>query len=81
VEKDQLAMAMKGASDDMKDLIFKNMSERAGKMMQEDMEAMGPVRLKEVEEAQAGIVNTAKSLSDAGEIVVAGGGDDDELVF
>jgi len=45
------------------------------------MEAMGPVRLKEVEEAQAGIVNTAKSLSDAGEIVVAGGGDDDELVF
>ena len=81
VEKDQLAMAMKGASDDMKDLIFKNMSERAGKMMQEDMEAMGPVRLKEVEEAQAGIINTAKSLSDAGEIVVAGGGDDDELVF
>ena len=81
VEKDQLAMAMKGASDDMKDLIFKNMSERAGKMMQEDMEAMGPVRLKEVEEAQAGIVNTAKSLSDAGEIVVAGGGGDDELVF
>ncbi len=81
VEKDQLAMAMKGASDDIKDLIFKNMSERAGKMMQEDMEAMGPVRLKEVEEAQAGIVNTAKSLSDAGEIVVAGGGDDDELVF
>jgi len=81
VEKDQLAMAMKGASDDVQDLFFKNMSERAGKMMREDMDAMGPVRLKEVDEAQAGIVNTAKSLADAGEIVIAGGGEEDELVF
>ena len=81
VEKDQLAMAMKGASEDVQDLFFKNMSERAGKMMKEDMDAMGPVRIKDVEESQAAIVNAAKSLADAGEIVISGGGEEDELVF
>ncbi len=81
VEKDQLALALKGGSDDVRDLFFKNMSERAGKMMKEDMEAMGAVRLKDVDEAQAGIVSIAKALSDAGEIVIATGGDEDELVY
>ena len=81
VEKDQLAMALKGGSDDIKDLFFKNMSERASKMMQEDMEAMGPVRLKEVDEAQGNVVQTAKGLADAGEIIISGGGEEDELVF
>ncbi len=81
VEKDQLAMALKGGSDDIKDLFFKNMSERAAKMMQEDMEAMGPVRLKEVDEAQGNVVQTAKTLADAGEIVISSGGEEDELVF
>ena len=81
VEKDPLAMALKGGSDDIKDLFFKNMSERAAKMMQEDMEAMGPVRLKEVDEAQGNVVQTAKTLADAGEIVISGGGEEDELVF
>jgi flagellar motor switch protein FliG len=81
VEKDQLAMALKGGSDDIKDLFFKNMSERAAKMMQEDMEAMGPVRLSEVDEAQSNVVQTAKTLADAGEIVISGGGEDDEMVF
>ena len=81
VEKEQLAVALKGASDDVKDLFFKNMSERAGKMMKEDMEAMGAVRLKDVDEAQAGIVSSAKALSDAGEIVITGGSEEDELVF
>ena len=81
VEKDQLAMALKGASDDVKELFFKNMSERAAKMMREDMEAMGPVRLKEVDEAQANVVQTAKSLADSGEIVISGSGEEDELVF
>ncbi|HJO69010.1 MAG TPA: flagellar motor switch protein FliG, partial [Rhodospirillales bacterium] len=79
VDKDQLAMALKGASDEVKELFFTNMSERAGKMMREDMEAMGAVRLKDVDEAQAAIVSAAKALADAGEIVIAGG-DDDELV-
>jgi flagellar motor switch protein FliG len=81
VEKDQLAMALKGASDDVKELFFKNMSERAAKMMREDMEAMGPVRLKEVDEAQANVVATAKTLADSGEIVISGSGEEDELVF
>jgi flagellar motor switch protein FliG len=81
VEKGQLTMALKGGSDEIKDLFFKNMSERAGKMMKEDMEAMGPVRLKEVDDAQAAVVATAKALADAGEIIISTGGEEDELVF
>ena len=81
VEKDQLAMALKGASDEVRDMFFRNMSERAGKMMKEDMEAMGAVRLRDVDEAQAAIVTAAKALADAGEIAIASGSDEDELVF
>ncbi|OHC74784.1 MAG: flagellar motor switch protein FliG [Rhodospirillales bacterium RIFCSPLOWO2_12_FULL_58_28] len=81
VDKGQLALALKGGSEDVKSLFFKNMSERAGKMMKEDMEAMGAVRLKDVDEAQAGIVQAAKALADAGEIVIASGGEEDELVY
>ena len=81
VEKDQLAMALKGASDDVKELFFSNMSERAGKMMREDMEAMGAVRLKDVDEAQSGVVITAKDLADAGEIVISTGEEEGELIF
>ena len=81
VEKEQLSIALKGASDDVKDLFFKNMSERAGKMMKEDMDAMGAVRLKDVDEAQAAVVTSAKALADAGEIIIAGSGEEDELVF
>ena len=81
VEKDSLGLALKGASEDVKELFFANMSERAGKMMKEDMEAMGAVRLKDVDEAQSGIVTIAKALSDSGEIVIAGGDDESELVY
>ncbi|HEC91005.1 MAG TPA: flagellar motor switch protein FliG, partial [Alphaproteobacteria bacterium] len=81
IEKDQLALALKGASDEVKDMFFNNMSERAGKMMKEDMDAMGAVRLKEVDEAQATVVSSAKSLADSGEIVITGGGEEDELVY
>ncbi|MBT5515980.1 MAG: flagellar motor switch protein FliG, partial [Rhodospirillaceae bacterium] len=81
VEKDSLGLALKGASDEVQELFFANMSERAGKMMKEDMEAMGAVRLKEVDEAQAAIVAIAKALSDSGEIVIAGGDEDSELVY
>jgi flagellar motor switch protein FliG len=81
VEKDQLAIALKGSSEEVKELFFANMSERAGKMMKEDMDAMGAVRLKDVDEAQSGIVQTAKALSDAGEIVIAGSDEDSELVY
>ena len=81
VEKDQLAMALKGASDEVKDLFFSNMSERAGKMMREDMEAMGAVRLKDVDEAQSVIVTAAKALADSGEIVITTSDEEGELVY
>ncbi|MBS0361985.1 MAG: flagellar motor switch protein FliG [Proteobacteria bacterium] len=82
VEKDQLALALKGASDALRDMFFSNMSERAAKIMREDMESMGPVRLREVEQAQMAMVQAAKDLANKGEIVLVGaGGDDDELVY
>ena len=82
VEKDQLALALKGASDVLRTLFFTNMSERAAKIMREDMETMGPVRLREVEQAQMAMVQAAKDLANKGEIVLIGaGGDDDELVY
>src|SRR3954467_5073968 len=82
VEKDQLALALKGASDSLREMFFANMSERAAKIMREDMESMGPVRLREVEQAQMAMVQVAKDLANKGEIVLVGaGGDDDELVY
>ena len=81
VEGDVLGLALKGSSEEIRELFFTNMSERAGKMMQEDMEAMGGVRLKDVDEAKANIVTTAKTLADAGEIVIAGGDDDSEMIY
>ncbi|MCB1556906.1 MAG: flagellar motor switch protein FliG [Alphaproteobacteria bacterium] len=81
VDKDKLPAALKGATDSLKDLFFSNMSERAAKIMKEDMAAMGPVRLKEVEEAQQYIVNVTKDLEARGEIVISSGGDDDELIY
>ncbi len=81
VEKDQMGLALKGASDALRDLFFSNMSERAAKIMREDMEALGPVRLKDVDAAQVGMVKVAKELAGKGEIVLAGSGGDDELVY
>ncbi len=80
-DKEKLPLALKGASDAMKDLFFSNMSERAGKIMKEDMAAMGPVRLKEVEEAQQSLVTTAKDLADRGEITIVTSKDEDELIY
>ena len=81
VEKDQLALALKGASDALREMFFSNMSERASKIMREDMESMGPVRLREVEQAQMAMVQVAKDLANKGEIVLVGAGSDDELVY
>jgi flagellar motor switch protein FliG len=81
VEKDKLGLALKGATDGLRDTFFSNMSERAGKILKEDMEAMGPVRLKDVDEAQMRMVNVAKDLANKGEIMIAGGSADDELVY
>jgi flagellar motor switch protein FliG len=81
VEKDKLGLALKGATDTLRDVFFSNMSERAGKILREDMEAMGPVRLKDVDEAQMRMVNVAKDLANKGEIMIASGNSEDELVY
>ena len=81
VDKDKLPVALKGATETIKDLFFSNMSERAAKIMKEDMAAMGPVRLKDVEEAQQYVVNVAKDLEARGEITIATGDAEDELIY
>jgi flagellar motor switch protein FliG len=81
VEKDKLGLALKGATDSLRDIFFSNMSERAGKILREDMEAMGPVRLKDVDEAQMRMVNVAKDLANKGEIMIANKAGEDELVY
>ncbi|HEV7229456.1 flagellar motor switch protein FliG [Brevundimonas sp.] len=81
VEKDQLGLALKGASESLRELFFSNMSERAAKIMREDMESMGPVRLKDVDQAQMTMVQVAKDLAAKGEIMLVGQGGDDELIY
>ncbi len=81
VEKDKLSLALKGASDTLREMFFSNMSERAARIMREDMESMGPVRLKDVDQAQMGMVQVAKDLAAKGEIMLAGSGADDELIY
>ena len=81
VEKDQLGLALKGASDALREMFFSNMSERAAKIMREDMDGMGPVRLKDVDQAQMKMVQVAKDLAAKGEIMLAGAGGDDELIY
>ena len=81
IDKDKLAIALKGSSDTIKELFFNNMSTRAGKIIKEDMDAMGPVRVRDVEEAQQYIVGAAKDLASSGEIVVSEGKDSDELIY
>ncbi|HUC66811.1 MAG TPA: flagellar motor switch protein FliG [Stellaceae bacterium] len=80
-EKEKIPVALKGASEGLRDLFFSHMSERAGKLLREEIAAMGPVRLKDVEEAQAYLVSTAKDLAARGEIVISDGSGDDELVY
>ena len=81
VEKDKLGIALKGATDSLRDVFFSNMSERAGKILREDMEALGPVRLKDVDEAQMRMVNVAKDLANKGEIMISSKQEDDELIY
>lgn len=80
-DKEKLPTALKGATETLRDLFFSNMSERAAKIMREDMAAMGPVRLKDVEEAQTHVVGVAKDLEARGEITIASGNEEDELIY
>lgn len=80
VDNNQLALALKGASEDVANVIFNNMSKRMQEMIKEDMQFMGPVRLRDVEEAQQAIVNIIRKLEDAGEIIISRGGGDEIIV-
>jgi flagellar motor switch protein FliG len=80
IDTTSLGLALKGASEKVRELFFKNMSERAGKILREDMESMGPVRLRDVDEAQVAIVTKAKDLAAAGEIFIADG-KTDEVIY
>jgi flagellar motor switch protein FliG len=79
-EKDKLPLALKGASEPLRQLFFDNLSERAGRMLQDDIAALGPVKLRDVDEAQASLVALAKQLASTGEIEISEGGAADEMV-
>ena len=81
VDKDKLAIALKSANEDVRGFFLGNMSSRAGKMLLDDMAAMGPVRLRDVDEAQALLVNLAKDLAAKGEITLTKNRADEELVY
>lgn len=76
IDMKDLAIALKGASEDVRNRILKNISQRAGEMLLEDMEMMGPVRLREVEQAQQKIVQVIRRLDETGEIIISRGGED-----
>ncbi len=80
VEKEKLPVALKGASESIRDMFLRNLSERAGKMLRDEIDALGPVKLRDVDEAQAAVVAVAKELAAQGQIEIGEGGDD-ELVY
>jgi flagellar motor switch protein FliG len=80
VSNDTLTLALKAATDELKDKIFRNISSRAGDMIKEDLEVMGPVRLSDVERAQSEIIKIVRRLEEEGQLVIAGRGGDDVLV-
>lgn len=80
VDTRDLAVALKGASEELKEKIFNNMSKRAAQLLKDELEFMGPVRIKDVEEAQQKIINVVRRLEEAGEIVIARGGGEELIV-
>ena len=80
VDLKDLGLALKGASEELRVKFFRNMSKRAADMLKEDMDYMGPVKVRMVEEAQQKIVNVIRALEEAGEIVIARGGEEELLV-
>ncbi|MEO5807590.1 flagellar motor switch protein FliG [Devosia sp.] len=80
MDKKDLAMALKGANEQLKNFFFANMSVRSAKLMRDDMEALGPVRLKDVDEAQGKMVSTAKDMAARGEIIILKTKSDDQMV-
>src|ERR1700736_2054789 len=81
IDKDKLAVALKGAGEPVREFFMSNMSTRAAKMLLDDMQALGPVRLREVDEAQSQLVNLAKDLAAKGEIMISKSGNDEDLIY
>jgi flagellar motor switch protein FliG len=73
-------MSLKAASDEVKNKVFSNMSERAGTMLKEELEFMGPTKLKDVEDAQQRIIETIRKMEEEGEIVIGGSGKGEEII-
>jgi len=80
IENEELALSLKTASEDLREKIFKNMSERASQLIKEDMEFMGPVRVSDVEAAQQKIVDVVRRLEGAGEVIISGRGGEKEMI-
>ena len=80
IDTKELAMALKGASEELQDKFFRNMSSRASEMIREDMEFMGPIRLKDVEEVQQRIVDVIRRLEEDGEIIISGRGGEEDII-
>lgn len=80
VDTKDLSMALKGASEELQEKFFRNMSSRAAEMIREDMEYMGPIRLKDVEEVQQRIVDVIRRLEEDGEIIISGRGGEEDIV-
>lgn len=80
IDNNDLSVALKGSTEEVREIIFTNMSKRMAEMLREDMEFMGPVRLRDVEEAQQKIVNVIRKLEEAGEIIISRGGGDEIIV-
>lgn len=80
VPRDQLVLGLKTASPELRDLLFRNVSQRAAQMIKEDLDAMGPVKVKDVEKAQQGIVDIVRRLEAEGKIVIGGGGSEEQFV-
>lgn len=81
IQKDDLAKSLKGASETLREFFFSNMSQRAAKLLKDDMEALGPMRLSDVDEAQNKLVSTAKALAESGDIVVQKGDSEEEMIY
>jgi flagellar motor switch protein FliG len=81
VDKSKLPIALKGANETLRDLFFSNMSERASKLLKEEIAGLGPVRMRDVDEAQASLIASAKDLAAKGEINISRGGEEEEMVY
>jgi flagellar motor switch protein FliG len=80
VPREQLVIALKTASPELRELLFRNVSQRAAQMIKDDLDALGPVKLKDVEKAQQGFVDIVRRLEAEGKIVIGGGGAEDQMV-